>query len=113
MDNLIILHSIYFILRLFKSYSITSTGRRNPLRMLSNAIDFRVRTKKLMNQHHSRKKEGGSVDSNSSSNRLSSFEFGRNRPKSADFEKVIVFRVSVTFILDDGICLARESCSYA
>ena len=57
--------------------------------MLSNAIDFRVRTKKLMNQHHSRKKEhgGGSVDS-SSSNRLSSFDFGRNRPKSADFDRV-------------------------
>ena len=56
--------------------------------MLSNAIDFRVRTKKLMNQHHSRKKDGGSVDSNSSNNRLSSFDFGRNRPKSADFERV-------------------------
>ena len=74
------------MIRLFKTISFT--GRRNPLRMLSNAIDFRVRTKKLMNQHHSRKKEGGSVDSNSSSNRLSSFEFGRNRPKSADFERV-------------------------
>ena len=57
--------------------------------MLSNAIDFRVRTKKLMSQHHSRKKEhgGGSVDSYSS-NRLSSFDFGRNRPKSADFDRV-------------------------
>ena len=41
-----------------------------------------------MNQHHSRKKDGGSVDSTSSSNRLSSFDFGRNRPKSADFERV-------------------------
>ena len=54
--------------------------------MLSNAIDFRVRTKKLMNQHHSRKNDG-SADSKSSS-RLNSFDFGRNRPKSADFERV-------------------------
>jgi hypothetical protein len=54
--------------------------------MLSNAIDFRVRTKKLMSQHQSRKNDG-SADSKSSG-RLSSLDFGRNRPKSADFERV-------------------------
>ena len=66
---------------------MNSAGRRNPLRMLSNAIDFRVRTKKLMSQHHSRKNDGN-ADSKSSS-RLHSFDFGRNRPKSADFDRVV------------------------
>ena len=44
----------YFLLLIF-------SDRRNPLRMLSNAIDFRARTKKMMQNH---------------------------RPKSADFERL-------------------------
>ena len=55
--------------------------------MLSNAIDFRVRTKKLISQHQARKSEGSSSE-DKGSGRLRALDFGRNRPKSADFERV-------------------------